>query len=61
MDARETTTAIVRASGLSDAGIASWLRGLNSFLDDQTPESLLYTDPDRVIDAARDTAAEMHP
>jgi hypothetical protein len=61
MDARETATAILRASGLSNGGIASWFRGLNSFLDDQTPESLVYTDPDWVIDAARDTAAEMHP
>ena len=60
MDARDTATAILRASGFSNGGIASWFRGLNSFLDDQTPESLLYTDPDWVIDAARDTAAEMH-
>lgn len=61
MDAREAATAILRASGLSDGGIASWFRGLNSFLGDQTPESLLDTDPDWVIDAARDTVAEMHP
>lgn len=61
IDARDTATAILCAGGLSNEGIASWFKGLNSFLDDQIPESLLYTDPDWVIDAVYDTAAEMHP
>lgn len=38
--------------------LASWFVGLNSFLDDQRPMDLLAEDPEWVIDAARDEAAE---
>ena len=35
-------------------GLAFWFAGLNSFLDDQRPQDLLATQPDRVIAAAKD-------
>jgi hypothetical protein len=44
---------------LSAWGIASWFLGLNSFLDDQTPTDLLTSDPDWVVEAARDAVGEM--
>ena len=35
-------------------GLAFWIAGLNSFLDDQRPQDLLAADPERVIAAAKD-------
>lgn len=40
-------------------GLAFWFAGLNSFLDDERPQDVLATDPDRVIAAARDEMAEL--
>jgi len=34
--------------------LASWFIGVNSYLDDQRPQDLLASDPEWVIDAARD-------
>jgi hypothetical protein len=42
----------------SPLGLASWFVGLNSFLDDRRPMDLLAENPEWVIDAARDEAAE---
>jgi hypothetical protein len=50
---------ILRKCSLSDWGIASWFIAANSFLDDQAPKNLLASDPDRVIDAARDEVSEV--
>jgi hypothetical protein len=35
-------------------GLAFWFSGLNSFLDDERPQDLLATHPERVIAAAKD-------
>jgi hypothetical protein len=40
-------------------GLAFWFAGLNSFLDDERPQDVLATDPERVIAAARDEMAEL--
>ena len=39
-------------------GLAFWFAGLNSFLDDERPQDVLATDPERVIAAAKDEMAE---
>ena len=38
----------------TDWAVASWFIGLSSFLDDQRPEDLLASDPEWVIEAAKD-------
>jgi hypothetical protein len=43
---------------LSSWAIASWLIGLNSYLDDQCPKDLIDKDPEWVIKAARDAISE---
>ena len=58
-DARVKATNVLRASGLSEDGIAAWWRGLSSYLDDQSPADVILCDPDWVIGAAIDTVAEM--
>jgi hypothetical protein len=50
---------ILRESSLSDWGIASWFLAVNSFLDDRAPKDLLVTDPNRVVDAARDEVSDV--
>src|SRR3954453_7360030 len=40
-------------------GLAFWFAGLNSFLDDERPQDVLATDPDRVLAAAKDEMAEL--
>jgi hypothetical protein len=40
-------------------GLAFWFAGLNSFLDDERPQDVLATDPERVIAAAKDEMAEL--
>ena len=40
-------------------GLAFWFAGLNSFLDDERPQDVLATDPERVIAAAKDEMAEI--
>jgi hypothetical protein len=35
-------------------GLTFWFAGLNSFLDDERPQDVLATDPERVIAAAKD-------
>jgi hypothetical protein len=40
-------------------GLAFWFAALNSFLDDERPQDLLATDPERVIAAAKDEMAEL--
>jgi len=40
-------------------GLAFWFAALNSFLDDERPQDVLATDPERVIAAARDEMAEL--
>jgi hypothetical protein len=40
-------------------GLAFWFAALNSFLDDERPQDLLVTDPERVIAAAKDEMAEL--
>jgi len=37
--------------------IALWFASLNSFLDDERPQDVLATDPDRVVEAAKDESA----
>lgn len=37
-----------------DWAVASWFIGLSSFLDDQQPKDLLVSDPEWVIEAAKD-------
>jgi hypothetical protein len=39
-------------------GLAFWFRALNSFLDDERPQDVLASDPERVIAAAEDEVAE---
>jgi hypothetical protein len=39
-------------------GLAFWFAGINSFLDDERPQDVLATDPERVIAAAKDEMAE---
>jgi hypothetical protein len=39
-------------------GLAFWFAALNSFLDDERPQDMLATDPERVIAAAEDEVAE---
>ena len=39
-------------------GLAFWFAALNSFLDDERPQDVLATDPERVIAAAEDEVAE---
>lgn len=39
-------------------GLAFWFAGLNSFLDEERPQDVLATDPERVIAAARDEMSE---
>lgn len=39
-------------------GLAFWFAGLNSFLDDERPQDVLASDPERVIAAAKDEMAE---
>ena len=38
--------------------LSFWFAGLNSFLDDERPQDMLATDPERVISAAKDEMAE---
>jgi hypothetical protein len=40
-------------------GLAFWFAALNSFLDDERPQDILATDPERVIAAAKDEMAEL--
>jgi hypothetical protein len=40
-------------------GLAFWFAGLNSFLDDERPQDVLATDPERVVAAAKDEMAEL--
>jgi hypothetical protein len=40
--------------------LAFWFAAVNSFLDDERPQDVLATYPDRVIAAATDEAAEFH-
>jgi hypothetical protein len=40
-------------------GLAFWFAGLNSFLDDERPQDVLATDPERVIAAAKDEMDEL--
>jgi hypothetical protein len=40
--------------------LAFWFAAVNSFLDDERPQDVLATDPDRVIAAANDEVAEFH-
>ena len=40
-------------------GLAFWFAALNSFLDDERPQDVLATDPERVIAAAKDEMAEL--
>jgi hypothetical protein len=40
-------------------GLAFWFAALNSFLDDERPQDMLATAPERVIAAARDEMAEL--
>jgi hypothetical protein len=39
--------------------LAFWFAGLNSFLDDERPQDVLATDPERLIAAAKDEMAEL--
>jgi hypothetical protein len=41
-------------------GLAFWFAAVNSFLDDERPQDVLATAPERVIAAATDEAAEFH-
>jgi hypothetical protein len=41
-------------------GLAFWFAAVNSFLDDERPEDVLATDPERVMAAAADEVAEFH-
>jgi hypothetical protein len=38
-------------------GVALWFASLNSFLDDERPQDILATEPDRVVAAAEDEVA----
>jgi hypothetical protein len=40
-------------------GLAFWFAGLNSSLDDERPQDVLATDPERVIASAKDEMAEL--
>jgi len=39
--------------------LAFWFAGLNSFLNDERPQDVLASDPERVIAAAKDEMAEL--
>jgi hypothetical protein len=41
-------------------GLAFWFAAVNSFLDDERPQDVLATEPERVIAAATDEVAEFH-
>lgn len=58
---REQVGEVLRIFGNSkDAwGMALWFASLNSFLDDERPQDILATDPDRVVAAAEDEMAEI--
>jgi hypothetical protein len=58
---RKEMAEILRVFGDSKDGwgLAFWFAGLNSFLDDERPQDVLATDPQRVISAAKDEMAEL--
>jgi hypothetical protein len=39
--------------------LAFWFAGLNNYFDDERPQDVLATDPERVIAAAKDEIAEV--
>ncbi len=58
---RKEMTEILKIFGDAKDGwsLAFWFAALNSFLDDERPQDVLATDPERVIAAAKDEMAEL--
>ena len=55
---RATSVAGRKSPLLRMSRLAFWFSALNSFLDDERPQDVLATDPERVIAAAKDEMAE---